>query len=683
MSRTLAVVFGVLLLACLPARAVEPTAGEMRAAARWVDAHLAAAGAEASPFSFTYAGKPGRSVLATWPSASHAEPVDLDGARRRAVWAESAGGLSVECRATVDRDCPAAEWVVHFTNTGHADSALVEDVQALDLSFGPGGPGPYTLHHAEGSHERVTDFRPFASTLGPGGRVELASFGGRSSDGSLPFVNLEFPGGGGVAVGVGWTGQWRAVFERPDDGGPVRVRVGMERTHLKIPPGASVRTPAVVLVFWEGGDPTRGQNLLRRWILRHATPRAGGRPVVPPVAASPHAVIPFEGTTEANMLRAIGNVARHKVPFDTWWIDAGWFTCGKNWARYVGNPDPDPERFPRGLKPVADAAHAAGMRFLLWFEPERVMPGTWLHRNHPDWLLAPSPPMPPELMYQVNDGFHLLDLGRPDARNWAERKLSDTVGAIGVDVYRNDFNIYPSFYWRHGEPDDRQGLREVRYVTGLYDLFDTLRREHPRLVLDTCASGGRRVDFEMLRRALVLTRSDYLWDPVGQQCHTAGLARWVPVTGIGAASLDAYSTRSGLGNHFTLAADYLSDDPAVWAAIARVVDEARRLRPLYTGDFYPLTPHTTAPDAWMAWQFDRDDLGEGVVQAFRRSGCGDEARTFRLRGLDPRAEYEVNDLDRTTPLRRSGRRLMDEGLEVRLPARPAAYVSTYRKVARP
>jgi alpha-galactosidase len=145
------------------------------------------------------------------------------------------------------------------------------------------------------------------------------------------------------------------------------------------------------------------------------------------------------------MLGTVGNIASRKVPFDVWLIDAGWFSCGTNWARYVGNLDPDPARFPNGLKPVADAAHSAGMKFLLWFEPERVMPGTWLHAHHPEWLLRPTDSMPPELRYQVADGFHLFDLGNPQALAWLEAKLSGMVRDVGIDVFRNDFNIYPLY----------------------------------------------------------------------------------------------------------------------------------------------------------------------------------------------------------------------------------------------
>ena len=401
--------------------------------------------------------------------------------------------------------------------------------------------------------------------------------------------------------------------------------------------------------------------------------------MTPPCAGSVHGYVGFESTTEANVLAGLENVKNHGIPFDTWWIDAGWFTCGSNWARYVGNLDPDPGRFPRGLKPIADAVHKAGMKFLLWFEPERVMPDTQVFKEHPEWLLRPTSEMPRELTYQIKDGFHLLDLGNPQALAWLKARLSATIADVGIDCYRNDFNMYPVYYWRNQEPPDRQGMREIRYITGLYDLFDTLRKEHPRLLLDDCASGGRRIDLEMLRRALVLTRSDYLWDPIGQQCHTYGLAQWIPITGIGAASLDRYSCRSGLGSHFTLAADYRSQDPSTWKAIAAAVAEERLLQPLYRGDFYPLGPYSKEQGAWMAWQFHRADLGAGLVQAFRRQASTESFAVYHLRGLDADARYIVRNLDQAQARELTGRQLMEQGLIISLPGKPDAAVVTYKK----
>jgi alpha-galactosidase len=674
-----------MLVACLvvsSSQAVEPSAVEMQTAKQWVEARLGSKSVSSLPFSFLYEGKPSSTLLPSWKVEQTTRNLDEHRTERVVALVDPRTGLVVCCVAVVYRDFPAVEWVLHFKNTGSADTPILENVQALNADFGTAAAeGTFTLYHAEGSHERITDFRPLERTIAPGDRVRLASFGGRSSDGTLPLMNLAQPGGGGFALGVGWTGQWAASFARPGHG-PVNVQAGMEATHLRLHPGEQIRTPAVLILFWAGPDRMRGQNLLRRLLLCHYTPTPGGKPVDPPSALSPHAVVGFENTTQENMLRAIGNVASHGLAVDYWWIDAGWFTCGRNWARYVGNPDPDPARFPGGMKPIADAAHRAGMKFLLWFEPERVMPDTWLYKHHPQWLLRPTDAMPVELKYQIHDRFYLLDLGNPEALAWAKGKLSGMIGSVGIDCFRNDFNMYPVYYWRNGEAADRQGIREIQYVTGLYDLFDTLKRENPNLLLDTCASGGRRIDFEMLRRALVLTRSDYLWDPIGQQCHTYGLAQWIPITGIGAASVDRYNCRSGLGSHFALAADFFSKDPAVWQSVARILKEHRSLKHLYTGDFHPLGPYSTATSAWTAWQFDRADLREGLVQAFRRQDSPAADATYRLAGLDPAAEYSVIDLDDRKPRAITGQDLMDHGLSIHLPTKPAAAILVYKRIAR-
>ena len=310
------------------------------------------------------------------------------------------------------------------------------------------------------------------------------------------------------------------------------------------------------------------------------------------------------------------------------------------------------------------------------------MRDTWLFRNHRDWLLAPPADLAAPLRYQYNDGFHLLDLGNPEALDWLVKRTSAMIGSAGIDCYRNDFNMYPLHYWRSGEKPDRQGIREIKYVMGLYAYFDALAREHPRLLLDTCASGGRRIDFEMLRRAVVLTRSDYLWDPIGQQCHTYGLAQWIPVTGIGSDSPDLYKCRSGLGSHFALAADFYSQDQGLWRAAARAVQEFHSVKHLYSGDFQPLGSYSTEASQWMAWQFHREDLEEGLVQAFRRQDSPQATATYHLRGLESDAEYTITDFDRPQPRRMTGRMLMEQGLSITLAAKPAAALVTYRKVVR-
>jgi alpha-galactosidase len=630
------------------------------------------------PFSFVYDGQPSSALLPSWNATTADKKLDTQRTERSIVFTDPKTGLQVRCVATHYADFPAVEWVLYFKNTGAADTPIIENIQAIDTTFAAPLDRDCRLYYAEGSHALITDFRPMEKPLAVGDKLPLASFGGRSSDGFLPFFNLACNGGGVIAA-VGWTGQWAAEFARTNDA--VRLRAGMEQTHLVLHPGEEIRSPGIILLFWSGDDRARSQNLFRSFMLSHCTPRPNGRPIDPPVAVSPHAEIPFEGTTEANTVAVINRIADHQLLVNYWWIDAGWYDCDKNWARWVGTWEPSPERFPNGLKPVADAARSKGMKFLLWFEPERVMPDTWLFKNHPEWLLAPPPAesLAADIRYMSTDGFHLLNLGNPDALAWAKDHFGGMIKDLGIDIYRNDFNMYPLYYWRNGEAPDRQGINEIRYVTGLYDYFDTLAREHPGLMLDDCASGGRRIDFEMLRRALVLTRSDYLWDPIGQQCHTYGLAQWIPLTGIGAASTQPYECRSGMGAHYALAINTSQADPAAWSAVKDFLDSYQSVRPLFQGDFYPLSPYSTESNAVLAFQFHRPDLNRGIVQVFRRPDCPDDTYTCRLQGLDPKKTYTLTDWDNNPPQTLTGQELMDQGITIPIKDKPAAAVLVYQQ----
>ena len=92
---------------------------------------------------------------------------------------------------------------------------------------------------------------------------------------------------------------------------------------------------------------------------------------------------------------------------------------------------------------------------------------------------------------------------------------------LSLSIYRQDANIDPVFYWWTGEAPDRQGMNEIRHVTGMYSFWDELQRRHPSLLMDSCASGGRRLDFEVMRRMVALTPSDDMWDDGVSREHTA------------------------------------------------------------------------------------------------------------------------------------------------------------------
>ena len=647
------------------AYAMTPSRQEMTLAHRWTQTVF---GGETPPFSFVYAGKSSTKWLRTWPI--HRESTRLDSQRTRLVLTctDPVTHLQARCVVTEFTDFPAVEWVVYFQNNGRRDTPILERIHSADFRIADNG-GDFRIHYANGSLAEITDFEPHTERLKVGRTLSLAPYGGRSSNGVAPFFNIVRPKGG-VITAVGWSGQWAASFYR-ESAHSVIYRAGMQLTHLILHPGERIRTPSSLTLFYLG-NPLRGQNLLRSLLLRHYTPRPGGRPINLPIAAS-GATIGFNNVTAANQIQAIHNIVQKRLPVNTWWIDAGWSEGG--FPLGMGTWTPDPVRFPNGLKPVADAAHKVGMRFLLWFEPERVMPGTWLRLHHPAWLLAPAD-LPPKLAYQHD--WRLLNLGDPQALAWAERTFSGMIHTVGIDIYRQDFNMDPLYYWRSHDAPDREGITEIRYIEGLYKYLDYLLHHNPDLEIDDSASGGRRIDIEWLRRCVPLLRTDYLWDPVGAQSMTYGLSLWLPLTGQGSVSTDPYTFYSGMGSCAVYAFDFYSLNADFWKPLSRLIEEYKRVRLLFRGDFYPLTAYSVASNVWIAWQYNRPRLGQGLVQVFRRADSPVTSVRYPLHGLNPAGRYMVTEAGQDTSREMSGRLLMQKGLEITLTGRPGAALITYR-----
>jgi NPCBM/NEW2 domain-containing protein len=115
----------------------------------------------------------------------------------------------------------------------------------------------------------------------------------------------------------------------------------------------------------------------------------------------------------------------------------------------------------------------------------------------------------------------------------------------------------------------------------------------------------------------------------------------------------------------------------------QMVDEFHRIAECFLGDFYPLTPYTQAGDSWMVWQYDLPESGKGVVRAFRRGKCIYESARLALRGLDPDAQYTIDDLDTGEKVKATGRDLATEGLGVTIRRRPGSAVLVYHQSSAP
>jgi len=315
-------------------------------------------------------------------------------------------------------------------------------------------------------------------------------------------------------------------------------------------------------------------------------------------------------------------------------------------------------------------AHTKGLKSILWFEPERVTRGSWLYEKHPEWLLS----------LEKKD-WRLLNLGNPEAWKWLVDHVDKLITKQGIDVYRNDFNMAPLEYWRAHDGEDRQGITEIRYVTGFLAFWDELRRRHPNLLIDTCSSGARRRDIETLRRSVPFWRSDYVLDPASQQGQTYGMAFWFTLFGNGVRTTDPY-TFSSVAACPIINCNWDVRKNLDFALLRRLTEQWRKISSYYLGDYYPLTPYSLEPDAWIAWQFDSPETGEGMVQAFRRQENSFESGRFKLRGLDPAAQYKVRHLNGGGEVEETGRALMEKGISVLIEDQPGAAVLTYKQVKR-
>ena len=662
---------------------------EWNAPERWTSAFLGDR-TEELPFSFRYDGETSRNFLPQWKRSVQIK--ELDGGRKGVTWqfSDPTTGLSLRVEAVVYSDFPAVEWVLWFRNDGQFWSPLIEDVRALDADLPMPDSMAAKLFYNRGTNIDAAplpgrdEFQPAEADLMPGEQRRFEPYGGRPSDTVLPFFNLSGPGSkAGLFFGIGWTGQWSAQFERGNSG-DLAVRAGIKRMRASLAPGEEIRTPAVLIMTWQGADRDDGQNQFRRLLLEHYTPVIGGKPIVSPISAGPHAVIRFEHSTEANLLECIRNISSHNIPVDNFWLDAGWYSCPdepSGWDKTTGTWMPDPVRFPNGLRPVADAAKEHGMDFLVWFEPERVMPNTWLYENHPEWLLSPADLLP-ERSYQAASNFRLLDFGNPEALAWAEKYFSDFVREQGVTIFRMDSNLHTILYWQNNEPPARVGMRETKHVMGLYDFWDKLVADNPGLKLDICSGTGSRIDFEVMRRAMNLTRADGAWwEPAPDQAKTIGHAPWTPHTGIGTVSDDLYKFRSGMGAMFCANLNWLSTNQTDWERWKPLMATVNELRDVYEGDFYPLTEWSISEEDLAAWMYHRADTGKAIVQVFRRSQAAmPEGYKVRLKGLDAGADYEVKNLDDPeNPARMTGAALMEDGLPIDLPQQPQSALFVLEK----
>jgi alpha-galactosidase len=495
---------------------------------------------------------------------------------------------------------------------------------------------------------------------------------------------------GGSFIAFGWTGQWKMSVTRLANSNSLNVSGEIPDLDISLKPGEEIEGPSVLVGVY-GGTIFNGSNRLRRLIRNEYTPKLAGNMYLPVAIRSSYwtAGVSFD---ESILKAQVDWAAETRQEY--FLLDAGWYAgTGKardDFSPGVGNwYHVDNKKLPNGLKPIADYVHSKGLKFGLWFEPERVAPGSELAKNHHEWILWNHTWEPEDEWTEWNKGYGVLDLGKPEVQRWVRGMLDHYIDSYGLDFIRYDFNIEPLSYWNYNDPPRRHGITQIRYIEGFYSTIDWLRKKHPKIVFEGCASGGRRIDLETVRRFHAFWISDYSVDPSIIRFHLFGVHTFLPGNyldveytlpaknqnvfyddDLGFASMfgGAFGIGSGVDGWPSGLRDSARGHVETWMKLRRYLVE----------DYYPLSGQPGDLRSWSGWQFHDPEKQSGFLQVFR-TDTPEERRHFRLFGLDSAATYRFQDSEGRSSFDMSGSDAAASGLEVDLPVM-SSKVLIYRKL---
>lgn len=676
------------------------------------------------PFSFTYGGVPfsqgGWRVASSTGSST--------------VYHDATGVLEARFEVTEMREFNANKWHLTLKNISTtAVSALIENVNAGDIKidsavgdtnnrfsivYHVGALGENPNDGSNASPFPMADFTPINNNPPPGIVVNLEPMNGRSSSGVMPYFSVASPNREkGAVFAVGWTGHWRSGFDVDPSGKSLRFTAGQKHFSLQLRPGESVRTPSILMMKWKALDQNSVQNRFRRLMLEKVFPRDRNGKLPEAVAAASFENGLSENKTAAQLKNAISFLATQKLGFNIFWNDAGWYpvvtpaqdselfnflsTRNSLWVSGVGDWIPDARRFPNGYEEVSDAAHASGLKSLLWFEPERVaQPSSNFS------LFSSSSRILQSHITNANEVklFGTVNFSDGGVVNSMIDTMDARIKSMRLDYFRQDMNGGgPLQDWLLNDANQSRGMNriarvgatEAGYIMGLYRFWDELRLRNPSLVIDNCAGGGRRLDFEALSRTVPFWRSDRAWDPAEEQNQMLGLSSWIPLQGRGSDSAASspqhlkYKIRSGFGWSTVFAFPWsASISPAMLTVLKSEIGLLRGtetpllkktpLTEIFKGDFYPVTygqklpignwagsaPTYLSNDIWVGWQFFRSDLQVGLVQGFRRSANASAQFKMNVSGLDAGKTYRLIDVDTGNAQNIAGGQLLNTGISM-------------------
>ena len=300
----------------------------------------------------------------------------------------------------------------------------------------------------------------------------------------LVSANTTLESGDALDVQVAWSGNHTIRTEQLADGRRA-MQAGelLEVGEVELAPGESYTTPECLLCFSDDGM----TGLAQQWhrYVRN-TYETSASEQVRPVQLNTWEACYFD-VNETTVLALIDSA--EDLGIERFVLDDGWFRNRNNDRTSLGDWQVDEHKFPSGLTSIAAYCHEKGLEFGLWIEPEMVSPDSDLYRAHPDWALGFANGPLIEARNQL-----VLDLGREEVANHLFESISTLLTEIPISYLKWDMNrdIH--------QMENAQGQRAVhRQTLALYDLMSRVQDHFPDVAIESCASGGGRIDMGVLQ----------------------------------------------------------------------------------------------------------------------------------------------------------------------------------------
>jgi len=337
------------------------------------------------------------------------------------------------------------------------------------------------------------EFKPYTDSLNAGKKVYDSLRGSVAHVGYPYFIihkDAEETTGDVYFGTLAYSGNFKVVAEQT----PYRylnVLIGINDTDFewKLKAGETFRTPSVYAGYSGNGFETMSNNM-SAFAHNHVMPKETAKESLRVLYNSWEATT-FDVTCEKQQALAKKAAA---IGTELFVVDDGWF--GERDSDHAGLGDwyVNAEKFPNGLKPLIDCVQELGMDFGIWIEPEMVNEDSDLYRKHPEWIYRYETRPVLEGRYQ-----YMLDLTNPDVTDYIIKEIDQLLSQNDISYIKWDMNrAIGECGSSYQNPEEYKSIWH-KHVEGFYHIIKELRRLHPKVEFEACASGGGRVDYGCMK----------------------------------------------------------------------------------------------------------------------------------------------------------------------------------------